>query len=61
MSEAAITESGDVLPGGMKGVVTDFSVCKRSCKAFAKRVDHRVPATVDQAPLSSIHAFYTLC
>ena len=30
MSEAAITESGDVLPGGMKGVVTDFSADKQS-------------------------------
>ena len=30
MSEAAITESGDVLPAGMNGVVTDFSADKQS-------------------------------
>ena len=33
MSEAAITESGDVLPGGMKGVITDFSADKQSFHA----------------------------
>ena len=30
MSEAAITESGEVLPAGMKGVVSDFSADKQS-------------------------------
>ncbi len=30
MSEAAISESGEVLPGGMKGVVSDFAADKQS-------------------------------
>ena len=30
MSEAALTESGDVLPSGARGVVSDFSADKQA-------------------------------
>ena len=30
MSEAAITDTGDVLPGGTRGVVADFSADKQA-------------------------------